>query len=200
MGGALADNLRANANAVHKGRAGTHSSVYLGIMRVPFALLVILLLPACADPIQPAIPDLEALSSRLESLRRQHDIPALSVGLIQVDGTTWTVGLGRALALGSASSTTAGPPTPESVFHLASITKTFASAVVLQLAEEGKLSLDDNVSNYGIVLNNSSDVRVWHLMSHTSEGVPGQQFRYNGDRFALLDRVVLGASGMTFAE
>jgi CubicO group peptidase (beta-lactamase class C family) len=37
-------------------------------------------------------------------------------------------------------------------------------------------------------------------MSHTSEGVPGQQFRYNGDRFALLDRVVLGASGMTFAE
>jgi len=36
-------------------------------------------------------------------------------------------------------------------------------------------------------------------MSHTSEGVPGSRFLYNGDRFSLLDSVIARASGQTFA-
>src|SRR5262249_41248847 len=42
-------------------------------------------------------------------------------------------------------------------------------------------------------------IRVRHLLSHTSEGVPGEEFRYNGDRFALLDQVIERASGESFA-
>ncbi|MFN2420539.1 MAG: serine hydrolase [Gemmatimonadota bacterium] len=50
------------------------------------------------------------------------------------------------------------PATPETVFHIASLTKTFASIVLLQLAAQGSISLDDPVSAYGIQL--SGDVRV----------------------------------------
>ena len=36
-------------------------------------------------------------------------------------------------------------------------------------------------------------------MSHTSEGVPGTRYAYNGDRFSLLDAVVARAAGKSFA-
>ena len=38
--------------------------------------------------------------------------------------------------------------TPETVFHIASISKNILAAVVLQLVEEGKLKLDDDVTHY----------------------------------------------------
>jgi CubicO group peptidase (beta-lactamase class C family) len=41
---------------------------------------------------------------------------------------------------------------------------------------------------------------VRHLLSHTWEGTPGTQFRYNGNRFALLDKVIRRASGEGFAK
>ena len=159
-----------------------------------FVPLLVASVAGCSSATHPEIATLDELGTRLESLRREYEIPALSVGVGQSDGAAWTVGLG------TVPSPISAPPTPASIFHLASLTKTFASAVILQLVEEGKLSLDDPVSKYGIQLENSSDVRVWHLMSHTSEGTPGQQFRYNGDRYALLDRVVQQASAKPFAQ
>ena len=88
------------------------------------------------------------------------------------------------------------PATPQTVFHVASLTKTFASIVLLQLADEGRVSLDDPVSDYGVEL--AGDVRVRHLMSHTSDPPPGAAFRYDGNRFALLDSVVRRADGQPF--
>jgi CubicO group peptidase (beta-lactamase class C family) len=41
---------------------------------------------------------------------------------------------------------------------------------------------------------------VRHLLSHTSEGNPGEQYRYNGNRFAELDKVVQRATGKSFGE
>jgi CubicO group peptidase (beta-lactamase class C family) len=41
---------------------------------------------------------------------------------------------------------------------------------------------------------------VRHLMSHTSEGVPGSTFLYNGNRFGELDKVIEGVTSRTFAE
>ena len=38
------------------------------------------------------------------------------------------------------------------------------------------------------------------MFSHTSEGNPGEQYSYNGDRFAELDKVVQRASGKSFTE
>jgi CubicO group peptidase (beta-lactamase class C family) len=62
------------------------------------------------------------------------------------------------------------------------------------------VSLDDPISDYGLTLAGPGIIRVRHLLSHTSEGVPGEQFLYNGDRFALLDQVVQRATGESFAS
>jgi hypothetical protein len=71
--------------------------------------------------------------------------------------------------------------------------------VILQLVDEGKVSLDDPVSKYGIVLTSPGTILVRHLMSHTSEGLPGTHYAYNGDRYSLLDSVIAHASGKSFA-
>jgi CubicO group peptidase (beta-lactamase class C family) len=47
------------------------------------------------------------------------------------------------------------PVSDTTVFHLASLTKPLASTVILQLVDEGLVSLDDPVSKYGIVLANA---------------------------------------------
>ena len=91
------------------------------------------------------------------------------------------------------------PAADTTTYHLASLTKPFASTVLLELLDEGKISLDDPVSKYGINLTSSGIIRVRHLLSMTSEGSPGTKFLYNGDRFALLESVITQASGKSFA-
>jgi CubicO group peptidase (beta-lactamase class C family) len=106
----------------------------------------------------------------------------------------WTNGFGLAdVALNRAATDT-------TVFHLASLTKPFAAVMLLQLVNEGKISLDDPVSQYGITLNSAGIIRVRHLLSHTSEESPGSVFRYNGDRFSQLDSLFVRADGRSFAS
>jgi len=86
-------------------------------------------------------------------------------------------------------------------FHMASLTKLFATVVLLRLVDSGLVALDDPVSKYGVQLSSPGTIRVRHLMSMTSGGAtPGEQFQYNGDRFALLDGVIRQSSGRTFAD
>jgi CubicO group peptidase (beta-lactamase class C family) len=56
------------------------------------------------------------------------------------------------------------------------------------------------LSNYGINLTERDTVRVIHLLTHTSEGVPGNNFKYNGDRYALLSTVIQSATAGTFHQ
>jgi CubicO group peptidase (beta-lactamase class C family) len=90
------------------------------------------------------------------------------------------------------------PVTNSTIFHLASLTKTFASTVIMQLVNENKISLNTPVANYGITLPERDTVRVIHLLTHTSEGVPGSNYKYNGDRYSLLSQVIQSATGQTF--
>jgi CubicO group peptidase (beta-lactamase class C family) len=103
-------------------------------------------------------------------------------------------------AFGYADLTTRAPATPDTVFHLASLTKPFAAVVLLQLVEREQLDLDAPVELFGITLRANGVIRVRHLLTHTSEGTPGEVFRYSGNRFAELDKVLSGASGKSFAE
>jgi hypothetical protein len=70
----------------------------------------------------------------------------------------------------------------------------------MQLVQEGVLSLDDPVSHYGVELPEGDRVLVRHLMSHTSEGTPGQRFQYNGFRYGQLSQVVQAATGRSLQE
>ena len=141
----------------------------------------------------PAAQTLAEFASQLDRLRSQLAIPGLSAIVMLHDAVVWEG------SLGLADIPSQRAVTPATQFHLASLTKTFASTIVLQLVEQGLVSLDDPISNYGLTLPGSGIIRVRHLLSHTSEGVPGDAFHYNGDRFALLDQVIQRATGESFA-
>jgi CubicO group peptidase (beta-lactamase class C family) len=160
------------------------------------SLLALLLLGACNPSAYPAATTqgLAGFERKLESLRRELDIPGMSAAIATGQRITWSRGFGKAdLERGVPASDTTS-------YHLASLTKTFAATIVMQLVEAGKLDLDAPVSDFGIVLPSPGVIRVRHLFSHTSEGDPGSVYRYNGDRFGRLDQVILRASGESFAQ
>jgi len=134
------------------------------------------------------------LETLLENLRQELKIPAYSAAIVKDQKVLWAKGFGYADVENKI------PATEHTPYHLASLTKTFASTILMQLVQEGKVKLDDPVSKYGIALESAGVIKVRHLLSHTSEGNPGEQYRYNGNRFAELDKVVQGASGKSFAE
>ncbi|MEM3577169.1 MAG: serine hydrolase [Candidatus Bathyarchaeia archaeon] len=63
--------------------------------------------------------------------------------------------------------------TPETLYGVGSVTKSFTALSIMQLAENGKLSLDDAVSKYVPLELKPMGVsaKVWHLLSHAS-GIP----------------------------
>ncbi|NIV95510.1 serine hydrolase [candidate division KSB1 bacterium] len=137
---------------------------------------------------------LQQFEQRLDELRGQLRIPAISASITNGDNIVW------AKAFGYADIERQSRATPTTCFHLASLTKSFASTIIMQLVEEELINLDDPVQNYSIHLDSPGIIRVKHLLTHTSEGTPGTVFRYNGGRFGLLDNVIEGATGRTFCE
>jgi len=134
------------------------------------------------------------LETLLEGLRQELKIPAYSAAIVKDQKVLWAKGFGYADLENKI------PATEHTPYHLASLTKTFASTILMQLVQDGKIKLDDPVSKYGINLESEGVIRVRHLFSHTSEGNPGEQYRYNGNRFAELDKVVQRATGRSFSE
>jgi CubicO group peptidase (beta-lactamase class C family) len=130
----------------------------------------------------------------LERIRTDLKIPGFSAAITKNRKIVWAKGFGYANKEKSIEATL------ETVYHLASLTKTFAATIVMQLVEEKKLSLEDPVSDYGVELESQGVIRVKHLLSHTSEGVPGSHYSYSGNRYAYLDYVISGASGKSLCE
>ena len=61
------------------------------------------------------------------------------------------------------------PVTPQTVFHAASVSKNILAGVVLHLVEEGKLSLDDDITKYvAEAPTHGQHVTLRHLLTHTS--------------------------------
>src|SRR5580693_4655755 len=59
--------------------------------------------------------------------------------------------------------------TPSTVFHVASMSKQFTAASIVLLAQQGKLSPDDNVRKYIPELPNFGQrITIRHLLHHTS--------------------------------
>jgi CubicO group peptidase (beta-lactamase class C family) len=142
----------------------------------------------------PPAQSLSEFESVLERIRTDLKIPGFSAAITKNRKLVWAKGFGY-------SNKESGiKATPETVYHLASLTKPFAAVIIMQLVEENKLSLETPISDYGINLESRGIIRVKHLLSHTSEGVPGSHYNYNGGRYAYLDQVISGSSGNTFCE
>ncbi|HEX2993513.1 MAG TPA: serine hydrolase domain-containing protein, partial [Anaerolineales bacterium] len=58
--------------------------------------------------------------------------------------------------------------TPETRFLIASLTKTFTAVAIMQLAEQGRLSVDDPLSKYLPDFPHANRIYLRHLLSNTS--------------------------------
>lgn len=63
---------------------------------------------------------------------------------------------------------TSAPVQPDTVFHIASATKQFTAAAILQLVQQGRLSLDDKLSKFFPTFPGGDQVTVRELLTHTS--------------------------------
>ncbi len=80
------------------------------------------------------------------------------------------------------------PVTPDTIYHWASITKTFTGIAIMQLRDRGLLSLDDPVVKYVPELRQVHDpfgdvaaIKIRHLMSH-SAGFRASTWPWGGDQ------------------
>ncbi len=87
-----------------------------------------------------------AFEKKLEALRNEYHIPSLAMGIVNEKKLIVRGGLGYANMEKQIK------PDENTVYHLASITKTFGSIILMQLVEQGKVNLDDPISKYGINL------------------------------------------------
>jgi CubicO group peptidase (beta-lactamase class C family) len=63
------------------------------------------------------------------------------------------------------------PNTPETVFRLGSLTKQFTAAAILQLQDQGRLSVNDTLDRYLPDAPHAGEVTLAQLLSHSS-GIP----------------------------
>ena len=111
----------------------------------------------------------EALDAYVERYMREMNSPGMTLALADKSGTV------RVTTYGFSNLDTKDRVTPEHLFHIGSITKSFAAFVLLQLADEKKLELDRPIMQYlpWLPFKEQWPVTVHHLLAHTS-GLPSR--------------------------
>ena len=137
---------------------------------------------------------LEEFGTSLESYRKQLKIPGMSAAIIKKGELIWARGFGYADIENKV------PATPCTTYHLASLTKTFASQIIMKLVEDGKIDLEAPVKKYGVNIRGDQGIKVKHLLTHTAEGTPGRRYKYNGHLYGFLGKVIKKASGKSFRQ
>lgn len=112
--------------------------------RAPFVFIATLLLGSCATPPPAAetIPQgdyshtVQYLNWLIDREMSKNDITGLSIALVDNQKIIWQKGFGYADLENQT------PATPETIYRAGSIAKVFTAAAAMQLAEQGKLDID----------------------------------------------------------
>ncbi|MFN8446165.1 MAG: serine hydrolase domain-containing protein [Caldilineaceae bacterium] len=139
-------------------------------------LLTALLLSAC-QPIQPVVikhspvsqldsSTMNQIDTLVKTVLDKNQVPGAALGIVQGGELVYAKGFGVS-ELGSQT-----PVTPESVFFMASISKSFTGMAIMQLVEEGKIDLDTPVTTYlpyfSMADPLAKGITIRQLVSHTS--------------------------------
>ncbi len=152
------------------------------------ALLVIGLVPGFARA--------DGVDALLQQEMQKHQIAGLALMVVKAGEQIKAAGYGVAnLELNV-------PVTTNTVFEIGSVTKQFTAAGIMLLAQEGKLSLDDKISQH---LTNTpaswANITVRHLLTHTSgitnyTGLDGFELRQHLTQAQFITK--LGAYPLSF--
>jgi CubicO group peptidase (beta-lactamase class C family)/succinate dehydrogenase/fumarate reductase cytochrome b subunit len=111
---------------------------------------------------------IDELLAAISDVLDERDTPGVALAIVNEDGPEWIGALGQANVENDIAADA------DTLFRIGSTSKVFVSLSVLQLVEEGRLSLDDKVSDLvpEIAFENpweeTHPVRVAHLLEHTT--------------------------------
>ncbi|SDQ35704.1 serine hydrolase [Natronobacterium texcoconense] len=104
---------------------------------------------------------IDRIDSFLRDRLHEDGLPGLSLAVTDGDETVYARGYGsRDLASNE-------PATPETVYGIGSVSKSFAALATAQLVDDGTLDYDDHVTDH-LEIDVPDDVTIHHLLSHTS--------------------------------
>lgn len=155
-------------------------------MHFAVPLLCGLLAAAPAAPAAPVAkpPSAAELAPRIDALAaevlKEGPVVGLSLAVVRGNDIVIQKGYGQAnLELGV-------PVTEQSLFRIGSITKQFTAAAIMQLVEQGKVKLDDDVTKYVAFPTHGKRITLRHLLTHTS-GIKGYTEADDFDKKAPLE-------------
>jgi len=126
------------------------------------------------------------LELKLEALRQWLDIPGMSCAVVKDQEILWARGFGCANIEDEVRAT------PNTTYHLASLTKPFGATVFLQLVEEGLVNLDDPISRFGLCVgerrdNSGQAPAVAHVRRNAGRwvSIPRRPFRADRSNHAV---------------
>ncbi len=181
--------------------------------------------PSLAAPQSPAA--IAELETFIRAEQARQGIPGLAIAVVSGDSVVWQKGFGVASAEGGAS---APLITPETLFQIGSLTKTFTATAILKTASEGRFDLDRPVGKYVRELNPCiASITTEQLLRHGGglkdepdeygphdEGMllayaqtwgtdycllpPGTAYSYSNSGFALAGLTLQQALGKPYAE
>ena len=154
------------------------------------------------------------LDQFIETYMKAMNAPGLTLGTANRTGPL------RVASYGFSNPGLKQPVTPNQLFHIGSITKSFVALVLLQLHEEGKLDLQKPVLDYLPwlpIVTSYGAVSAHHLLTHTSglpdaltlipsdrstryaqAWKPGERFYYSNLGFDILGNLIEAVDGRTW--
>ena len=124
--------------------------------------------------------DFSDLEKAILAELKERNAPGAAVAIISHNEIIFAKGFGVA------NVETNMPVTPDTLFQIGSITKTFTATALLTLAEEGKLKTDVPIANYAKGLSPKiANVTLHHLLSHTA-GIIDEPDEYGGQDESMM--------------
>jgi CubicO group peptidase (beta-lactamase class C family) len=144
-----------------------------------------------AAVLNPGLPPSDAPAALQEEiaviLQRTHT-PGAGVAIVRREGPEWIAGIGLADVAAQ------HPVTPDTLFRIGSLSKSFVALSILKLQEEGKLNLQDPLKSRAPDLacenpwEQTDPVRLVHLLEHTSgwDDLGASDYAFNPAKDATL--------------
>lgn len=126
----------------------------------------------------------------LESLRQQAGIPGLSAAIVHDGNAVWEGGFGSRNLDGSQ------PATPDTPYPIGDLSQTFASVILGQCAESGRLRIEEPIRRWSDAIP-ESDATVQSVLAHASDASLGA-YRFDRGRFAALTEVAEQCGGENY--
>ena len=139
------------------------------MIRLTRCAILLLLLAPFANSQTPVERLQTELEPKIATEVQQQRLPGFAIGVIKDGKLVYAKGFGVSKLGGSA------PITSKSLFHMASVTKTFVATSIMQLVEAGKIDLDAPLTRYLPYFRMADDryktITIRQMLSHVS-GIP----------------------------